>query len=250
MDSARTAERLHALLELTSPPLAMAFSDDPPANVPRIERAEAAGCGYWRLAGEGRVFYTLAEDHLGCPVGAYTHGVAMTGADDKALHDTIGVMVGLGYLAESEVPTIPRRVRPLRVVTYAPLAKAPVDPDVVLVRGAPRAVMLLSEAAQAADARDLTFAGLRPACATVPQVLASAQATQSLGCIGSRVYTGLPDGEMWWAAPGPSLEEILDRLERIVHANQALEAHYRGRAASALAESAGDPPPGRVAPAS
>jgi uncharacterized protein (DUF169 family) len=250
MDSARAAERLQALLDLTSPPLALAFSDDPPPNVPRIERAEAAGCGYWRLAGEGRVFHTLAEDHLGCPVGAYTHGVAMAGPDEKALHETIGVMVGLGYLAESEVPGIPHRGKPLRVVTYAPLAKAPVDPDVVLVRGGARAVMLLSEAAHAADARDHTYAGLRPACTAVPQVLASAQATHSLGCVGNRVYTGLPDGEMWWAAPGPSLEDILDRLERIVRANQALEAHHRARAAAALAQSAGDPPPGRVAPAS
>lgn len=250
MDSARAAERLQSLLDLTSAPIALAFSDEPPPSVPRVDRAEAAGCGYWRLAGEGKVFHTLATDHLGCPIGAYTHGAPLGSGDEKALHDTIGVMVGLGYLAESEVPGIPRRARELRVVTYAPLAKAPVDPDVVLVRVGQRAAMLLAEAAHAVGVRDATFAGLRPACAAVPHVLASAHATHSLGCVGNRVYTGLPDGEMWWAAPGPSMDDVLAKLERIVTANQALEAHHRERAAAALAERQGDPPPGRIAPSS
>jgi hypothetical protein len=29
---------------------------------------EPAGCGYWRRAAEGEVFYTVADDHKGCPV--------------------------------------------------------------------------------------------------------------------------------------------------------------------------------------
>ena len=49
-----------------------------------------------------------------------------------------------------EVPQIPTRKTPLRVAVYAPLAAAPVPPDVVLVRGNARQLMLLAEAAQAA----------------------------------------------------------------------------------------------------
>ena len=49
--------------------------------------------------------------------------------------DLIHTMVGLSYLKMEEVPAIPTRKTPLEVAVYAPLAAAPLPPDVVLVRG-------------------------------------------------------------------------------------------------------------------
>jgi Uncharacterised ArCR, COG2043 len=46
-----------------------------------------------------------------------------------------------------DVPQIPTRTTALQVAVYAPLAAAPVPPDVVLVRGNARQVMLLAGAA-------------------------------------------------------------------------------------------------------
>ena len=63
---------LAQLLSLTSPPVAIAFVDAAPAGVPHLSAGEPAGCGYWRRAAAGEVFYTVADDHKRCPVGAYT----------------------------------------------------------------------------------------------------------------------------------------------------------------------------------
>jgi uncharacterized protein (DUF169 family) len=66
---------LSRLLQLTSPPIAITFVDAPPPGVDRVAGSEPAGCGYWRRAAQGEVFYTVADDHKACPVGAHTHHV-------------------------------------------------------------------------------------------------------------------------------------------------------------------------------
>ena len=63
---------------------------------------------------------------------------------------------------------MPRRTEPFGVAVYAPLAEAPVDPDVVLVRGDARQIMLVAEAARAAGIGHDGAAMGRPACAMIP----------------------------------------------------------------------------------
>src|SRR5207253_4040261 len=131
--------------------------------------SEPAGCGYWRRAAGGEVFFTAPDDHKRCPVGAHTHHVELTAAEQKELEGLIGVMVGLEYLKPSDVPQIPTLRQPFRGAVYAPLAQAPVAPDVVLVRGNPRQLMLLAEAAQAAGVSGSGPAMGRPTCAVLPE---------------------------------------------------------------------------------
>ncbi|HUL72531.1 MAG TPA: hypothetical protein VLT86_05480, partial [Vicinamibacterales bacterium] len=57
------------LLHLGSAPVAVAFVDTPPPGVPHVSAVEPAGCGYWRRAAAGEVFFTVADDHKRCPVG-------------------------------------------------------------------------------------------------------------------------------------------------------------------------------------
>jgi len=52
----------------------------------------------------------------------------------------LGTMTGLGYLKMDEVPGIPMLNAPPRFIVYARLAKAPANPDVVLLSAAPREV--------------------------------------------------------------------------------------------------------------
>ena len=143
-------EKLSALLGLGHAPVAITFRATAPAGVARVERAGPAGCAYWKLAGEGQVFYTEAADHYNCPIGAYTHGVDLPAERAAELQQVVGTMVGLEYIRMEEVPAMPRRTEPFGVAVYAPLAVAPVDPDVVLVRGDARQIMLVAEAARAA----------------------------------------------------------------------------------------------------
>jgi uncharacterized protein (DUF169 family) len=223
-------EDLVRLLGLRSVPVAIAFRDTPPDGLPKVERAQPAGCGYWRLAAEGRAFYTDAADHLGCPIGAHTHGVAAPPEVQKQLGEMLSVMSGLGYLRMAEVPSIPARKERFGVALYAPLSGAPFAPDLVLVRGTPRQLMLLQEAAQAADvAGDGATLG-RPTCAVLPQTLSSQRTAMSLGCVGNRVYTGAPDDEAYLAIPAAHLEAVVEKLAVIDRANTELLAFHRSRA--------------------
>ena len=225
---------LEQLLGTKVPPIAIAFRDQPPADVAHIGAAEPAGCGYWRIAAEqGRVFYTEAADHFGCPIGAHTHGVTLPAAVGAQLEGLIGTMVGLKYLKMADVPTIPRREAPFGVAVYAPLAAAPCDPDVVLVRGDVRQMMLLAEAAQAAGLAGTGATLGRPTCAVLPQAIGTGKTASSFGCIGNRVYTGAGDDEAYYAIPGAQLAELVASLAIIVNANHELEKFHRARATAA-----------------
>ena len=123
----------------------------------------------------------------------------------------------------------------MQVAVYAPLAIAPVPPDVVLVRGNARQLMLLAEAAQAAGVAGTGATMGRPTCAVLPEAINSTRTAASFGCAGNRVYTGADDTDAYFAIPGGLLESIEQKLSTIVHANEELEKFHRERAAAASA---------------
>jgi uncharacterized protein (DUF169 family) len=223
------ASELIRLLDLTTPPIAIAFRDEAPAGLAKVTSAEPAGCGYWRRAAEGQAFYTEAADHYGCPIGAHTHGVAVPPDVGAKLGEMLTMMSGMGYLRMEEVPSIPTRTEKFGVALYAPYASSPFEPDLVLVRAIPRKLMLLQEAAQAADvAGDGATLG-RPTCAVLPQTLASQKTAMSLGCVGNRVYTGAADDEAYVALPARHLPAIVAKLAVIKQANENLRAFHQAR---------------------
>jgi uncharacterized protein (DUF169 family) len=220
---------LQQLLGLTTEPIAVTFCDEPPPGIERVSAPGPAGCSYWKLAAEGQVFYTVGTDHLNCPIGAYTHGLELTTDGQAQLQGMIEKMVGIRYLKMEEVSGIPHRTQPLRFVVYAPLSKAEAIPDVVLVQGKARQLMLLTEATQARGLMSSFPVMGRPACAVIAATMDSGKATTSLGCVGNRVYTGLPDDEFYVAIPGQSLGEIVEALTSIVAANSELEQFHRAK---------------------
>jgi uncharacterized protein (DUF169 family) len=222
------------LLHLTSAPIAVAFVEQAPPGVPHVTAMEPAGCGYWRRAAAGEVFFTVADDHKGCPIGAHTHNVTLSAEEQQDLLGLVQTMVGLSYLKMEEVPQIPTRRMPLQVAVYAPLATAPLAPDVVLVRGHAQQLMLLAEAAQAAGVAGGTTMG-RPTCAVLPEAINADRTAASFGCVGNRVYTGAGENEAYFAIPGPHLAAVEAALAVIVRANQELEKFHRARAAAAPA---------------
>jgi uncharacterized protein (DUF169 family) len=181
---------------------------------------------------QGEAFYTEASDHFGCPIGAHTHNVAVPPEVGKQLEGLISTMVGLKYLKMADVPSIPRRKTAFGVAVYAPLASAPCDPDVVLVRGNVRQLMLLAEAAQSAGVVGDSPTLGRPTCAVLPLAIETARTATSFGCIGNRVYTGLGDDEGYFAIPGAHLATVVTSLATIVNANRELEKFHKARAAS------------------
>ena len=217
-------------LKLARRPVAVGFLDSPPEGMGRIDRPAAAGCGYWKLAAEGQAFYTTADDHQNCPVGAYTHGVTLTPAKGEELQSLVGTMIQLQYLGSDEVPHIPHRTQPMQVAAYAPAGSATFAADVVIFSGNARQIMLLSEAARAAGAFESGTTMGRPACSMLPQAIGASSSVASIGCIGNRVYTQLPDDELYLTVPAAKLGAMLDKLDTIVNANVQLETFHRQRA--------------------
>ena len=212
------ATQLSELLGLERHPVAVAFLDAPPEDLPRVEHVAAAGCGYWKRAADGQAFYTEATDHYGCPIGSHTHGIDLPEEQGAELEGVIGTMVELEYLEMQEVAGIPRREESFGVVSYAPLAETTFEPDVVLVRGSARQMMVLAEAAHAAGVACQTSMVGRPTCAAIPEVVQSGLSD-----------TELADDELYFAFAGQQLEKIVERLSTIVNANKQLENYHRQR---------------------
>ncbi len=217
-------------LNLAHSPVAVAVLQEAPRELARIPKPDAASCGYWKQASEGRSFYTTGDDHQNCPVGAFTHGVSLSPAKQQELEGLVGTMVELKYIRSEEIPHIPHRTTALQVAAYAPLGQATFQPDVVIFRGNARQIMLISEAARRAGTLDESAVMGRPACAMLPQATGAANAVTSVGCIGNRVYTGLDDNELYLAVPGGAVDRMLAELDTITKANIELEKFHRARA--------------------
>jgi uncharacterized protein (DUF169 family) len=147
----------------------------------------------------------------------------------KELEGLIGTMIGLEYLAAAEIPKIPTRKTPFRYAVYAPIDRAPMPPDLLLLRGDVRQLMLVAETTQSLNLGSSGPTAGRPTCAVLPETLNTARASSSFGCVGNRVYTGTSDGEGYYAIPGAQLPAIEARLATVVRANAELEKFHRAR---------------------
>jgi uncharacterized protein (DUF169 family) len=212
-------------------PVAVKFTDAPPAGIEKFEGTEPSGCSFWRLAAAGKVFYTVPSDHYNCPIGSYTHSISLPPERAKELEQTLELMAQIGYVKMEEVPDIPRLGKEPAAIVYAPLGESPMEPDVVLFAGEASQIMLLHEAAMRAGcAAALPILG-RPTCMALPAAMAHGSVVSS-GCIGNRVYTGLGEGEMYAVVPGKNLSRAANELETVVNANAQLSQYHRQRKAS------------------
>ena len=209
-------------------PVAVAFVDAAPPGVERFAGSEPSSCSFWRLAAEGRVFYTLPENHYNCAVGAYTHNIPLSPDRAWETEQTLNLMFDAGYVKPEEVPQIPRLKKTPAGILYAPLGETPVAPDVVLLACRPAAAMLLNEAIGRAGVGSGAPALGRPTCMALPASLENG-AVLSLGCIGNRVYTGLADDEMYIVLRGEDLAAVAGALEVIASANNTLKEYAGGR---------------------
>src|SRR2546430_13938331 len=125
-------ETLTRLLHLDRAPVAITFCDSEPTGVRKFTGQAPSGCTFWKLAAGGAPFYTVPSDHYNCPIGSYTHNIALPKDRESELTEVLGVMAGIGYLKMEEVPQIPRWSKQPAAIVYARLADAPLPPDLVI----------------------------------------------------------------------------------------------------------------------
>ena len=223
------AERLTDALELSLPPIAIAFPDVVPEGVPEFGGTVPAGCVFWEEAAE-RSFATSARHHALCSIGVHTHNLTDAPASQPGeLGAALEAMIGLDYVREEEVAAIPVLAREARHAVYGPLREFPLDPEVVLVFADARQSLVLSEAVPRVDGGIAPAMG-RPACAAVPHAANGGAAAMSLGCCGARAYLGaLSDDVALWALPGSRLAEYCDQIDAFASANRTLAMFHERR---------------------
>jgi uncharacterized protein (DUF169 family) len=96
------------------------------------------------------------------------------------------------------------------------------------VTGKPAQLALLAEAAIRAGVYSNLPMLARPTCMALPAALKSGVVISS-ACIGNRVYTDLPDDELYAVIPGKHLGKLVGELQTITAANAALSDYHRNR---------------------
>jgi len=212
-------------LELSSPPVQISYLDAAPAGVTAHPGGSPSVCTFFS---EGRTqpFYAGLPEHEACEIGAFVLGVPPEGELGQRLMATVGMMQKEGYLAPGEEAKIPRNAQAPKFVAYGPLGSLPMAPTDVLLFANPKSAMLAMEASTA----PVPVNG-RPMCAVVPTLHAGAPVAVSIGCVGSRIFTGMPDDQMLIGIRGDKLAEFAQRLRTIRSANAAVGSEDRRRKA-------------------
>lgn len=218
---------LRDLLGLAVPPIAIAFADSAPAELPRPSGAMPAatpdgrtgavpaGCVFWMEATES-AFATVAADHGNCSVGSYTHGFktlseAAAGADVAAL-------VGAEWVTMEAAAKIPTVAKKPAAVLYGPLAAGAFEPEIVFLRLSGKQLMLVNDAWP-----ELRFEG-KPQCHIIP-IAQGGDVAVSSGCMLSRVRTGMSNNEVTCALPAAKLGDLVARLKRAQAADMKVAAY-------------------------
>lgn len=222
------ATELTSILSLESLPLAITFSAQAPPGVPAYAGTVpaptpdgrtgkvSAGCVFWIKAAD-RTFTTAPEDHGNCSVGSMTHGLKTM--EEVAGNADVAALLESGWVTMDMVPHIPVVTQRPNFITYGPLQDTPVDPDVVLLRLNPKQVMVLHDAIP-----EMRMEG-KPQCHIIAIAKEHQEVAASVGCMLSRVRTGLPNSQMTCAIPAQRLADVVARLTTTCRADTAVAAY-------------------------
>ncbi len=223
-DLHQVSRRLQEDLDLTSAPVQLSYLSEPLRDAPVSDHPSPSVCTYFAL-GQTRNLLVPLPHHQECEIGAFVLGMAPEGELGQRLASTVGQMEREGYLLPGEALKIPRNESPPNYVHYAPLGEGPGSPTAVLLFVRARSLMLVLEAANRLGGEwTPPPMVLRPMCSIVPVLLQGKPLAISVGCAGSRVYTGLSDGEMIVGVRGDRIAEFQRALHTVRSANDSVAA--------------------------
>ena len=221
---AEAAETLKKLLKLSGSPVAFRFAtkkEEIPEGMQKLDKT-IRHCSMIGLARkEGKIFYALADNHE-CNGGAWSLGL-------REITETLkngDFYYKLGKFESSAAckRTIDRvaHLNPgdTYATLYAPLEKTPFDPQVVLIVATPWTMLKLAQSTlfRVGGRINAEFSGIQSVCADAcAQTYLTGRVNFSLGCDGSRKFSGIDDAEMVMGIPAEILPEIIEAL-RVVTA--------------------------------
>jgi uncharacterized protein (DUF169 family) len=188
----------------------------PPATADGRTGAVAASCVFW-IEGTQGVFATVAEDHGNCSVGSLTHGFKTM--EEIAHMADVAALCETGWVTPEAVAKIAVVREKPKCVVYGPLRDMPVDPSVILLRLNGKQQMLVHDAWP-----HLRFEG-KPQCHIIAIAKESGEIALSVGCMLSRVRTGMSNNEVTCAIPESRVSELIERLRAARVADNAVAAY-------------------------
>jgi len=222
---AEAAETLKKLLKLSGSPVAFRFAtkkEEIPEGMQKLDKT-IRHCAMIGLARkEGKIFYALAENHE-CNGGAWSLGL-------KEITETLkngDFYFKLGKFESSAAckRTIDRvahlNSHDTYATLYAPLEKTPFDPQVVLIIATPWAMLKLAQSTlfRVGGRINAEFSGIQSVCADAcAQTYLTGKVNFSMGCDGSRKFSGIEDGELVLGIPAEILPEIVEALRVVTTA--------------------------------
>lgn len=222
------ADQIQSLLGLSHPPIGITFCESTPTGIPKLPGdypeptadgrtgAAAASCVFWTMASE-TTFVTQPADHGNCSVGSLTHG--LVSLSEAAQRADVQAICDANWVNPEIFPHIPTVQKRPAAIVYGPLADATDDPDIVLLRLVAKQAMQLHSAVPT-----LKFEG-KPQCHIIPIALEQKQPAVSVGCMLSRVRTGMGNSEMTCTIPFEQLPAITAELEKACLADRMVAAY-------------------------
>lgn len=220
-------KRFISLLQSQHVPVGLAFVDEVPEGIQHNATRVPSACTFWRL-GEQGVFYATAEDHQQCPIGMMTMGFTMPADAQQRAQELVQTMANVQYFSPAEVSALPVVKKPHQSIIYGRLDQFPMEPDVVLCIMDTQQAMLAAEAmGQVNWLQGGQMAFGRPTCGVIPRTLHTDETSLSFGCVGARTYIGLTPAEVVLTIPGHKFAGLVERLQTIVDANNALAPFHQ-----------------------
>ncbi|MDH7511121.1 MAG: DUF169 domain-containing protein [Methanolinea sp.] len=171
---------------------------------------------------EGRVFYATVENHE-CMGGAWALGLRQITETLKngQFYFKLGKFESTAACKRT-IDRIPHVESGSTYATlYAPLEKTNFSPHLILVIAEARVMLKLAQATLFRLGGRITseFSGIQSVCADAcAQTFLSGMANYSLGCDGSRKFSGIEDGEMVMGFPVEMLPEIVEAVQVVTAA--------------------------------
>jgi len=222
---AEAAETLKNYLKLSGSPVAFRFApkkEDIPAGMQELDKT-IRHCSMVGLARkEGRIFYSTAGKHE-CNGGAWALGLREI--TDSLKSGDFYFKLGKFESSAACKRTIDRVPHLSTLETYAtlyaPLEKTPFDPQIVLLVANPWVMLKLAQSVlfRVGGRINAQFAGIQSVCSDAcAQTYLNGQVNFSLGCDGSRKFSGIEDGEMVIGIPAELIPEIVESLKVVAAA--------------------------------
>ncbi|HOT93826.1 MAG TPA: DUF169 domain-containing protein [Methanoregulaceae archaeon] len=224
-DYAALSEGLKNLLGLSGSPVAFRFAhikDEIPEGMAEAPE-QLRHCKMVSMARhDGAVFYATVDRHL-CNGGAWALGLRplTESLQTGDFYFKLGKFSSRAACRRT-IDRIPHLTPGETYATlYAPLEAAPFVPEVVLIVATPLSMLKLAQAAlfEVGGRNTAEFAGIQSVCAdATAQTFLSGRTNFSLGCDGSRKFSGIEEQEMVMGIPAERLPSLVAGLEIVMGA--------------------------------